>query len=383
VNSLPIVWDYKVPPASSRLIVERESYELLVAAFAEERIEPSLISEIILVSGYLEKEPNLVAFLATRETCTVTSQDPLVDVVAHLCSALRNYSRPHIELRAMWDAQKLQARDLTALEPILKLLLDFYAEVESAYLACAVVDVAIAQSRRPPWWGSKPTVVSKMERWRRTLTLEIGLGRSVEVLLDKVNSMLSVLRYLEKNAARKTTDVFVAASAFCYSCAEIQHRRGFPGISLMMLNRAIEFILTAVSLDAGVAALGADGIILSSNDLLGVSSLIRGLVDAGKVSRSLLSGHTFNAINASRNQLGYTHGLAQVSSADVAVALAAVGKEIRNLDPTLGWWSKVKDVRPDMADSAALVASALDYDRLVEHVDATRLRRDMDKHAAE
>jgi hypothetical protein len=141
--------------------------------------------------------------------------------------------------------------------------------------------------------------------------------------------------------------------------------------------------LTAVALDAGVAAVGADGVNRLSDDSVGVTTLIRDLVDAGKVSRSLLSGHTFNAINTSRNQLGYTHGLAQVSSADVAVALAAVGQEIRNLDPTLGWWTKVKDLRPDLADSATLIASALDYDRLVEHIDAARLRRDIDKHAGE
>jgi hypothetical protein len=383
VKSLPIAWDFSLPPTSSRLIVDRDGYELLVTAFAEEGFGPVRIEEVILVTGYLERELNLVAFLLTDgDVRRIELGDPIVDVVAHICAAFHDYSRPYVELRAVWDARKAKMRNLEALEPILRLLLEFYADVESSYLACAVVDVTVTHSRRPPWWASKPSIVSKMERWKRILAFEITNGRSVGVLLDKINAMHTVLRSLEKSAARQSADVFVAASAFCYCCAEIQHRRGLPGISLMMLNRAVEYILTALALDAGLASVRSDTILLVSGGPIGVSSLIRSLVDAGKVAPNMLSGHPFNAVNTSRNQLGYTHGLAEVSSVDVAAVLGVVGQEIRNLDPTLGWWSKVKDLRPDITDSKVLVASALDFWRLIVRVDPERLRRDMDRQPA-
>jgi hypothetical protein len=142
----------------------------------------------------------------------------------------------------------------------------------------------------------------------------------------------------------------------------------------MMLNRATEFILTAFALEQNLAAVDADSVALSNGESVGVNSLLKLLVDSGRVSGRFLSGHPFGVVNTSRNQLCYTHGLAQVSQADVEGAIFKTRVEIRGLDPSLGWWAKVKDIQPEMADATRLVAAALDYDRLVERVDSDRLR---------
>jgi hypothetical protein len=107
---------------------------------------------------------------------------------------------------------------------------------------------------------------------------------------------------------------------------------------------------------------------------VGVSSLLKLLVNAGRVSGSFLNGHPFGMVNTSRNQLGYTHGLAQVSQEDVEKTIGDLRAEIRGLDPALGWWAKVKEIQPEMADATNHVAAALEFDRWVEKVDADGLR---------
>lgn len=371
----PVPWGYEVPPSAPRLIVDRSEFDLLLSALNDADAEPEGIEEVFVVSGYLEASRGLVAFLAAEESASPTGLlDPLTDMVATLCQALRDYSCPSGVLRARWHELAASGHQLGAIEQSVNLLLDYYCEIEEAYLSCAVVDVAVSASRRPAWWKSKSKLVMLVERWKRTLAFEVEHGRAVDGLLSKATSMLASLRCLEKSNAARSSEVFVAASAFCFCCAVVQSRRRSPGVALMMLNRATEFILTAFALEQGLATVAADSVSLSSGESVGVSSLLKLLVNAGRVSGSFLNGHPFGVVNTSRNQLGYTHGLAQVSQADVEAAISDTRVEIRGLDPALGWWAKVKDIQPEMTDATRHVAAALDYDRLVERVNSDRLR---------
>jgi hypothetical protein len=372
--SWPVPWGYEVPPLQPRLIVDSGEFELLLASFNDVDAKPEAIEEVLVVSGHLVNSKGLVAFLAAEESASPPERlDPLTDLVATLCQALRDYSCPGAMLRARWTELKASGHQLEAVETSVNLLLDYYCEVEEAYLSCAIVQVAVTASRRPAWWRSKSKLVMLVERWKRTLAYEVAQGRAVDGLLTKANSMLATLRFLEKSNASRSSEVFVVASAFCFCCAVVQSKRRCPGVALMMLNRATEFILTAFALEQGLATVAIDSVSLSSGESVGVSSLLKLLVDAGRVSGTFLNGHPFGVVNTSRNQLGYTHGLAQVSQADVEAAIHDTRVEIRGLDPSLGWWAKVKDIQPEMADATRHVAAALDYDRLVERVSSDGL----------
>lgn len=377
----PEPWGYEIPPSTPRLIVGRSEFELLLAALKEANIKPEGIEEVFVVSGYLESATGLVALLAAQEDfgSPPGPLDPLSDMVAALCQALRDFACPSGLLRAKWLELEASGHQLGAIERPVNLLLDYYCEIEGAYLSCAVVDIAISASRRPAWWKSKSKLVFLIERWKRTFAFEVDNGCAVDGLLSKATSMLASLRSLEKASTERTSEVFVVASAFCYCCAVVHSRRHSPGVALMMLNRATEFILTAFALEQGLASVGADNISLSSGESVGVSSLLKLLVNAGRVSGTFLNGHPFGVVNTSRNQLGYTHGLAQVLQADVDAAISKTRIEIRGLDPALGWWAKVKEIQPEMADASRHVAAALDYNRLVEKVNSDMLRLQMNR----
>lgn len=358
--------------------MRREEYELLIAEMLKTNGECEDVKEILIVDGYLAENLDLVSYLRSeRERSVFLTDAPLLVIVSMLRSALGTYRISHGDLRQLWELTRSLINNSAAFARVFDLLISFYAEIECEYIACGVVDLSILPTRRPAWWSSKPRLVGKLEKWKKILTLEIDGGANFVVLRNKVEAMLRVLRNLEKKEVKNSPDVFVSASAYSYCCAELLFCRGHFSASIMMLNRSTEFLMTAVAVDVGIVEFGVTGASMKNGDGIGVASMIRELDKSGAVTKKFTDKHIFSAINTSRNQLGYTHGLGSVSEIDARTALDDAMNELKSIDPTLGWLTKVRDVSPVIRFAEDVIEGALDFDKLVQPISGDSFREEI------
>jgi hypothetical protein len=274
-------WEYEFPPPSDRLIMRSDEYELLLAEIADSDRKCETVREVLVVDGYLIDNLELVIHLKSKEIGSGSpARNPLVAAAITLCAALSDFSTPHQQLRQLWESTRSAIPNAAAFTRIFDLLIDLYNDIESEYIACGVVDLNITHTRRQAWWGGKSRLVKRLEHWKRLFTLEITSGTDFTIFRDKIEQMVEVLKHLEKRETHDARDVFVSASAYSFCCAELLLDRGHPSASVMMLNRATEFLLTAVAVDVGVVHLAADRAYMSSGNDIGVVSVIRELQNA-------------------------------------------------------------------------------------------------------
>ncbi len=373
-------WDMSLPLSAACTLMDAEQYEMFLAELcADHEFLPSGEQVVLIVGGHYASHDQLSAFLAGVGPQDLPSS-LLRQVTEKLDSAFSEFVFSSKDIESLLCL--LEKEDACkAFGPTLRILLDLYIFLEQIYLSCAVAMTNVSASRRPHWWISRPHIVQEIEKWRARLRFEISQGRPLEDFLNKLNDIHSIVRVLERREAGSIKEVLVAASAICFVCAEILHARRSSSASLMLSNRATEYVLSAIAVEAGLALETVHGIKFSDGESAGVSRLLDILVASGKLGARFGNGHIFGNVNTARNQLSFTHGLSAVREEEVGLALEELRQEIRRLDPTLGWWSKVTSARPMLKASLKALGSALEFYRWVDRKAPAQVENDIRNRA--
>jgi hypothetical protein len=367
-------WDMNFPPRQLRIMLGQDEFEELFLAELRRDwtwLTPAHI--VYVASGTFRHRHDLVDLLAGAGTSPGYATDPLTSLVVSL---IYNYGRSVAtaqELVLAWSEVQKREDEYAAFIPSLGLLVEFYLFLDELYVSCGVISLQVGLQRRSPWWQSRPELVVELERWRKRIKRESEDGRQLASFAVKLEQIYSVLRNLERSASPVHSECFVCASALCFASAEIQLGRGAPSAALMLANRASEYLLTAVAVSTNLAGLDGRGVLLRGNSNVGVRDLANALIEEGELGRSKKTD-VLLAVNATRNQLSFTHGLGHVRAEDVRDTLTQLANILRSLNPELGWWSKLVGLRPQLVDARVAVGRLLEFDTSVQVLDATALQ---------
>jgi hypothetical protein len=370
-SSWPANWDYSTPLPGGTVVVERESYELFVEAL---RAHGSLVPEdqkALIVAGHFVDRLHLVAVLEGHDYSQVHPVDALTAFVSRLCVGFADFSPSKDSLETAWNVAKRADSNLAAFAPSLDLLLHLYAFLDDLYSDCALEQTTIHYGARPSWWTKRTNIVSGLQTWRKKLEAEIAQGRNVAAFKKKIDDILVVLGNLDLIAAPQEV-VFASASAFCFAASEVQLAKSRAPAALLLALRCIEYLLIAIGYRKGAVTVTRNAVLIGKVDLT-VAELIKELKRTGNLSTG--TSDQLLAINSTRNDLSLTHGFSTVSLQETRTIVGALEGTLAQLDSTLGWRAKLRQVRPRLPGAHVALAAAIDFPLNVESMNAQQLNK--------
>jgi hypothetical protein len=239
-----------------------------------------------------------------------------------------------------------------------------YSELLSIYTSTAPFELNISNTRRGPWWMTRPEIVPYIDRRVLRLGAELSTRPQLEIVHQKFVDISRTLSNLEVNRDRWLP--FVTASAFAFVCAEVWLNRRVHNVALLMLNRAIEWALAAVAIDENIVKLGTTELqfVNESERAVGANSLLKVLANDGILSQNETRDLIFASVNTTRNQLAFTHGLGGVRSVELVALFEQVRVLIRDIEPKFGWFATVRKLRPHIVLNREEVVKLLGVDVL-------------------